>query len=288
MKKTQSSSLRFFSLLLCSMYLSFYESKADVGDLPFSMDSFAFPTDLISDDVANAFIKTIGLATDFKPYRPATPLGTSLGLELALAVTAVKFPKDLYKVLRDMDMDGESLPVHALPVPLVHINKGLSKNVDLGLGGAYYKGYWIFGSSLKATVYAPTEGPTWAIQMSYARSEFGLVQTRTYTPQVMISKELPFTDPYLGVGYQVTRGRLYLDFADLFEDQLPEDIPEEYRDEIMASQDFLIEKPGGASSLIAFLGLGIRFGPSGAKMSVESSYSSAGMHSLGVKVGLNF
>ena len=252
------------------------------------VDSFEDPSSLIPDEIINVLVKSIGLGLDHRPYEPATPLGTFVGLDISAEVTLAQLPKDFAEVMDSAGgAGGGALPFGFIPSPKLHLHKGFTNRLDLGVSGLYYPGFLLLGGDAKLAVYMPEEGPTWAIRLGYSYTSLGIITTHTWSPQILLSKKLHFTDPYIGVGYQYTYGTLELDLTEALQGQVPEDAPPEIAEEL-ENYDFVLSKDGSGSAFIGFLGLGIKLGPSGVRVSVEASYSTARVNTIGTKVGFNF
>jgi hypothetical protein len=220
--------------------------------------------------VLNPIVKTAGIFSDHRPYEPATPLGYQVGLDLSAEVTLVKLPEDLLALQGGgSSQDSEQMPMPALKL---HLHKGLGESVDLGLSFMALLGNRMIGGGIKVVLVNPEEGPTWAFRVNYSTAhlkyELVNIDTQTITPQLLISRRLPFADPYLGVGYQFVYGSATVD--------LPEPFP-----------DILLGRTM-ARSFMAFTGVGLRIPRLGLKFTLEGAYSSVGMHSLGTKIGFNF
>lgn len=70
--------------------------------------------------------KELGLATAYKPAAPAKPLGLT-GFDIGIGITMV----DIEDEASYWDMATEYIPDY-LPLPKLHVIKGLPFNVDIG------------------------------------------------------------------------------------------------------------------------------------------------------------
>jgi len=249
----------------------------------------------IPQSTTDGVIKLIGLGTDHRSYESASPLGTNIGLDLGAEVTLAKIPEDFEKGLDDLitsinlatgnteTKSGSTAlgNIPAIPVPRLHLHKGIGQSAGLGLSYIRYKDYRIIGGEIKVVVAQPEEGLTWSARLSYSNTRFNipldkykiLIKTQTITPQILASKRIDFADPYIGVGYQISSGNLDIT------------VPFTY-------QGYTFQLDGKskakASGLIAFTGLAFRADVIGLALVLEGSYSSAGVHTLGTKVGFSF
>ncbi|MBI3534583.1 MAG: hypothetical protein HY072_03735 [Deltaproteobacteria bacterium] len=124
---------------------------------------------------------------------------------------------------------------------------------------------------MQVTVYQPSEGPTYAIRLCYAASSLGFAKTKTLSPQVLVSRRVNFADPYLGVSFQYTLGSI--------------EIPIELED---GTQVGTLKGTEHASAWNAFLGIQLKAPNLGLQLTLEGSYSTVGMHTLGTKFGFSF
>ncbi len=258
-------------LLLPFLLLFLIPHSAHALALPFDPSQFSDLNSLVSPEIVKSVVKTVGFSLDHRPYEPATPLGTQVGLSLGFELTLLKLPDDLGPALNKAGpLGGNVTLVPFLPVPKLHFHKGIGQYVNLGFSFIGYRGFLLYGGDLQVTVYYPSEGPTYAVRFCYAKSKLGFAKTQTLTPQLLVSKKVAFADPYLGVGYQYTTGSI----------NVPISLPDGSEFEIQGSQK--------ATAFNAFLGVQWKIAVMGIALTLEGSYSSVGMHSLGTKFGMNF
>jgi hypothetical protein len=246
-----------------------------LGLLPFDPSLLADSSQ--ADAVLKPIIKTVGIYGDHRPYEPATPLGIHAGVDISVEATLVKLPDDL------LALQGNSSSATAVPLPSLklHLHKGLGEFVDIGGSMIMLSGSHIYGADLKVVIAQPAEGPTWALRLCYASTSLALtgisfdtlsvsgnISTSTLTPQILISRELDFADPYLGIGYEYVQGSASV--------TPPAPIPTQQLGSATAS------------SFMAFTGVSIRIPRTGVRLTLEGSYSSAGMDTLGTKIGFSF
>ncbi len=239
-----------------------------ISTLPFDPSQFPDPNALLTKEITNAIVKTAGLAADHRSYEPATALGTKLGVDIGIEITGTKLSQEFKDALALAGLKNYTL--HVIPIPKIHLHKGISSRVGLNLSLVYYQGYRIYGGDVKVTVLQPEEGPTLAFRVGYNFSKMGFVDTRTITPQLVISRALFFADPYIGVGYQITSGKVT--------------IPVYINDIHIAT----LSNSAKAQAFLAFTGIQFRVPGLGLQLTLEGAYSSAKIHTLGTKVGFSF
>ncbi len=151
----------------------------------------------LSQDDFSKFSGNLGAATSYKAVSPAEPLGL-LGFDIAFELTATDLDKELFKeASSDWELDY-------LPVPKIHIHKGLPFNLDIG---AFYSQapeteISLWGGELRYSfVTGNTLIPAMSIRATYSRLE-GIDQLELSNKGVefSISKGLAIFTPYAGVG----------------------------------------------------------------------------------------
>ncbi len=234
----------------------------------------------VSPQMSKAMIKTVGLAWNHRPYEPASPLGTNVGLDLGVDVTLAKAPADIGAAVKELGGSGADIPV--IPGARLHLHKGLGNRVNAGFsfiqlnqGGVQVR---LIGADLQAVVFHPDEGPTVALRFGYAfnTASFGLdvgtidLSTHTATPSIVVSRQMEFADPYIGIGAEYATGRLGIKSIEVMG---------------LSVQNSVVNQAWGA---IAFTGVQFRLPMIGLELTVEGSYSSADVHTLGTKFGFAF
>lgn len=240
-----------------------FSATSLASGLPFDPSQFASPQLLALDGASRALIRTVGLAADQRPYEPASPLGTQIGLDVGIETTLVHIPDDFVAAIVAAGLTQP--PIRVLPVPRIQVHKGVGEKGEIGLSFVGYQGYLLAGGDIKLNVYKPEEGLQWAVRFCVSKAKMGIVETWTYDPQVLASVPLDFAEPYAGLGYPFVKGKVT--------------IPTEL---------ITYTNSGSASSLLAFLGVGFKARPLGLRLSLEGAYSRGGTHSLGTKFGFNF
>ena len=239
----------------------------------------------------DVLVKTIGISMDHRPYEPAKALGTFPGLSIGVEVTLVQTPPELGSALNQLSGSSSSsgspsIPV--LPSARLHFHKGMGKRVDLGFSIfpssqaiPYIGKSLLVGGDLKVVVLDPEEGPTWAIRLtynvntlSYQYSPVDLtVKTTTISPQLLVSKDLGFAEPYIGAAFQYVVGsaRAAVSFP-----------------ELAGLPAFSVERQGVARSGLFFGGLVLKVPYLGFLLTLEGAYSTTGMNQMGTKIGFAF
>jgi hypothetical protein len=248
---------------------------ADLGGLPFDPSQFPDPNSLVSQAVVNAIVKLVGLGIDHRPMMPATALGTQFGVELGLEVTLVKVPGDFFSTLQANGFPAGSSPLPSLPVAKLHLHKGIGSRLDVGGAFFYLSSAKVFSADAKFVVFQPEEGPSVAVRGSYNYTDFSFsganVSTKTFTPEVLISREMEFADPYLGLGASYTLGTMDATLP------LPAPLPAQK-----------VSAGGNAYGALLFGGVVFRIPNTGLRLTVEGAYSTADLSYLGVKIGFGF
>ncbi|MEE9492432.1 MAG: DUF6588 family protein [Gammaproteobacteria bacterium] len=140
----------------------------------------------------------LGAATSYKALTPAEPLGIT-GFDLGFELTATNLDNDLFDAASNGDWD-----LDYLPLPKIHVHKGLPFNIDVG---AFYAG--ASGTDIKLwggeVRYAFIEGnvaiPAVSARLTYSRLEgvddFDL---QNMGIEVTVSKGFAIFTPYGGIG----------------------------------------------------------------------------------------
>ena len=252
----------FIIAAILALVLFFSPSEALTAG--FGQGAFSNLALLQSGSLTQPLIKTVGLALDNRPYEPATPLGVKIGLDIGVEAAIARVPDDFRDALTQAGFSGGS-SLTILPVARILVHKGIGERVDLGGSFMGYQGYRILGADLKIALYNPTEGPTWAIRICYSSASLGIIDTKTWTPQLLISRKMDYADPYIGVGYQYVNGSVNLAIP-----VGPITVP--------------YTSAATATAVTGFLGVGFVFPPLGLKLTLEGTASNQGTNILGTKI----
>lgn len=228
--------------------------------------------------IAPVFLKTFGLGIDHRAYSAAATPNIEVGIE----ATLFKVPDNLFSTLSEAGINVGSSDVKSLPSPKVHFLKSFSRSFSIGASALFYQGYWMGGGHLQFLIFDPPEGYQWALRFTYNRSELDYVSSATYGAYVVTSRRLAFAEPYLVFGGHMTRGSVSVNLTPEEATNQGLTLPPQY------AQGLFITKTANVSSLLAAMGVGFWFGPTGLKLTLEGAYDSQKMHSLGVKVSLAF
>ena len=275
MPRRSRISIRLFALpLSAALALVFatssaHEARAD-GLSSLGIDA----NSLVSSDVVKALVTFVGFGTQHRPYEPATPLGLVAGVDLSLEVTLFKVPDSLLDSMSSMGSPA-SASLRSLPIPKLHFHKGLGDLLDIGSSLFYVQGNWLVGADAKFVLSRPEEGPTFAFRFcfSYSDLNFSSIQasTKTFSPQLLLSRQMAFADPYLGIAFEYARGDVKTTVSPV------------------AGTSIEIAPPA-ASDIggYAFGGVSLRIPRSGMRMTLEGSYNTAGTSTMGTKLGFTF
>ena len=143
------------------------------------------------------FSEDLGAALSYKAVIPAEPLGVT-GFDLGLEVTSTEMKNS------SLWADATGSSRNSLPVPKIHIHKGLPLNIDVG---AFYSSVpttniKLYGGELR---YAILEGGTAtpAVAIRGAMTKLTGVEQLSFGTKsldVSISKGFAMLTPYAGVG----------------------------------------------------------------------------------------
>lgn len=241
-----------------------------------------------------SILKTIGILTNHRPYRGASSTSAS-SFDIGVEATLVHQPSDFASSLKDAGLGTGAAGIPSLPMAKLHVNKGLSQTVDVGLSGIYFRSNYIAGGDLKVTFYQPEEGMSLSARLGFSLTRLDLsdlgvgrlpikiqgndlgsadmiLVTQTWTPQLVASQKLDFAETYMALGYDFTSGQI----------RLPITV------NVLQSTQTLASPSYASSGLFATLGVGFRFFPMPLVLSIEGTYSALGMHALGLMFGLGF
>ena len=249
---------------------------------------------MVPQNSAAQIVKTLGILNNHRPFQGAVPIGNTV--DLGIEVSLVHLPQGFAQTLASDGLIGNAneFALGALPTIKAHLHKGLGKKADFGASGLYYRGNRILGADLKFVLFQPEEGMTWSFRFSYADtnidlSKFGMkgiaiqyegidveqggliLRTTTYSPQILGSVRLDFSEPYLGLGLESTR--VYI--------ELPVSIPAlGYSQKSKSGQAY-------ATQGVFFTGVSFRAPEVGLRWVLEGGYGTLGMSYLGTLIGFS-
>lgn len=158
-----------------------------------------------TDTFVASLIRPIAIEGEFKPYRPATPLGLVLGLDIGADVTLITLPTDFQTALAAV---GGSL-TSPLPLVRLQLHKGLPAGIDLGFSyfgyGAAIRTWGIMGQWAFVTM--PLD---LAVRVVYSNMTLSIVNANSTSFEAVVSKALGPINPYFLVGFQTAGGSINL------------------------------------------------------------------------------
>ena len=153
----------------------------------------------------NDLVKEAGTVIAYRGIAPAEPGGLT-GFDIGIEASFVKIDNDLW----DEVLDSNDVPSY-LPVPRVHVRKGLPFGIDLGVSYAMVpeSNIEVIGGEIQ---YAMMDGsaalPALAVRGHYSTLR-GVddLDLETYGADAVLSKGFLFLTPYLGAGVLRTDGK---------------------------------------------------------------------------------
>lgn len=177
---------------------------------------FAIPTNFADSDL-NDMVKEAGTMIAYRGIAPAEPGGLT-GFDIGVEASFFKVDTDLW----DKVLDSNDTPGY-LPVPKVHVRKGLPFGIDLGASYAMVpsSNIKVVGGEIQ---YAILDGgmalPALAVRGHYSTllgvDDFDL---KTYGADAVVSKGFLFLTPYVGAGVMRSDGK-YTGSEQLLKDNL--------------------------------------------------------------------
>lgn len=217
-----------------------------------------------SEKAVQEAIATVGVGGAHSPYMSATPQGI-WGFDIGATLTMIKLPSEFRSTLKDAGADIGS----GLPLPRLHLSKGLPMNIDFGASFIKANDISLIGFNLQ---YAVLGGgavlPAVSVRASYTKSEVVFLETKTFAIDVVASKKLALIfDPYIGVGLQNFSGELNVPSSAT---GLPVGVSDSYK---KAAPHFFVGLPID----LAFL-----------TITGQADFSTAGVSNFGAKFSLGF
>jgi len=152
----------------------------------------------------NELVKEAGMVIAYRGIAPAEPGGLT-GFDIGAEASFIKIDNDLW----DEVLDSNDVPSY-LPVPRVHVRKGLPFGIDLGASYSMVpsSNIKVIGGEIQ---YAIMDGsmalPALALRGHYSTLR-GVddLDLETYGADVVLSKGFLFLTPYIGAGVMRTDG----------------------------------------------------------------------------------
>lgn len=271
-------------ILSAGLLTSLSARALDFGGLPPELqqeiqDQIQEAEEQVRENFTKPLSKGLGLTLEHRAYRPATALGKNPGVEIGVEGTLVKTPSDFTDAFNEASGgSSSSTGIPFLASPKLHLTKGFGETVDLGISALWLLGNWSAGGHLQVTVFNPPEGGlTWAVRMNYTQVRLKqddiTMRIDVLSPQLLVSRQMSFADPYAGIGYQNVAGKLTLGLD-------PDDSGPIPRQEFISRSR--------VHNFTAFTGVSMLLGPSGVAIAMEIAYSSGGMPTMGAKLGFRF
>lgn len=222
----------------------------------------------LPDDLKQMLAMTAGVTADHRPMQGADPLtdvgaGLDIGVEASIVNTSPDFPTVMEKY--GISASG----ITFLPMGRVIVSKGIGPRSDLGLSLIAYAGYLVVGADFKVIILKAEEGPSLALRLAWATARINPVETTTWTPQILLSRRLDFADPYIGVGFHYITGTVSFPVT-------------------VGPVTKTLTGDTSTTAFVSFIGVGLRLGPTGVKLSMEGTYSGVEMHSISTKLSFQF
>ncbi|MBU0994626.1 MAG: hypothetical protein KJ737_19190 [Proteobacteria bacterium] len=144
------------------------------------------------------FVKEVGYALTFNPMAPAEPLNiTGFDISLEVVATDISDSKGYWKTF----IDGTDVDTF-LPVPRLHVQKGLPMNIDIGAIYASVpdSNIKLWGIEAKwALLEGTVATPALALRGSYSQlSGVDDIDLNTMSADILVSKGLLMFTPYAG------------------------------------------------------------------------------------------
>lgn len=152
------------------------------------------------------FVRQAGTLTAYRAVAPAEPLGI-FGFDIGIEASFVKMDDAAWQSV--LDQGSTDVPSY-MPVPRLHVRKGLPFGIDVGASYTQIpdSNIAIIGGEVQ---YAILEGsiatPALSVRGNYS-TLIGVddVDLTTYGADAVISKGFAFLTPYAGVGYMRSEG----------------------------------------------------------------------------------
>lgn len=158
-----------------------------------------FATDFANDQF-KSFAREAGAVAAYRGVAPAEPQGLT-GFDIGVEVSFVDIDSEVWRAVLN---EGTTNPPSYLPVPRLHLRKGLPFNIDVGAMYAQVpdSNITLWGGELQvALLEGGTATPALALRGSYSSLE-GVddLDLQTYAADAVLSKGFLMFTPYIGAG----------------------------------------------------------------------------------------
>lgn len=261
-KNQNKSLIQTLVLVFC-----FLNSSLSWAALDLSSSLFGNAAALQAESAMLSLFEVIGYGMDIRPMEGIHPPSGPFKLDLTTNISIATFPHSFTQTLADAGYT--ELPVNMIPSIQIHLSRAMSPRLGVDFGYFKFSDYSLIGGSAKLLLYDPEEGPGIAIRVSYQKNHIMIVDTSTWSYQLMIGKRLDFAETYLGIAAQKMSGELNL--------ALPSPIG-----------DVRLTASGGGYNIYAFTGVIMEIPIIGILFGIEGSYAHRGTSTLQTKIGLRF
>lgn len=160
---------------------------------------FGDETELINQNFGD-IVREAGIITAYRGIAPAEPLGI-LGFDIGVEASFVDIESSTWEPVIDA---GNSDPPSVMPVPRIHVRKGLPFNVDVGASYSSVpdSNIEVLGAEVQwALLEGTVATPALSMRGHYSTLE-GVddLDVETYGVDALVSKGFTMLTPYAGVG----------------------------------------------------------------------------------------
>jgi hypothetical protein len=255
--------------------------------------------------ISQSLVTNIGLSWEHRSTDPASTLTEApLGLAVGLVVHLSKADTSILETLGRLT--GNSAASTAIPLPQgkLQITKSISSFMQLEytllpsipqLQGLLPVTFFAHGGAVQLSLAeGRKEGRfNYAVRLGYSHSGLSAnmspyhlsLTTSTFSPALVISKPLAFWEPYVGLGFAVTRGKLSASLR--IEDIPGVDIPSALSPYLPDTLSIALD-PSTASNGSLFFGLAMNTPLLPLRITLEGAWRTNNMHGLGLKTSLIF
>jgi hypothetical protein len=176
------------------------------------------PGDLsgITADTVNTLVQTVALSADHRAYMPATALGSTIGIDLGIDVTAVSIPSQFTNAIELATQASADQIPSVIPLIRLSAHKGLPFGLDVGFAFSEIPDtsnpgtniFTEYAGDLKWTFIKGLALPSLAVRGSATYGQIYFMSTHVYDLDLVASKNLYVIDPYIGLGMQFWNGMI--------------------------------------------------------------------------------